>query len=73
MRRFDPLKFTGIKTEPARVKPCLLYTSDRAIIIFVTNYSEYACEGYCVNALRYIQKPVNEKVVFECLDIAYRQ
>lgn len=46
---------------------------DRVIIIFVTNYSEYACEGYCVNALRYIQKPVNEKAVFECLDIAYRQ
>lgn len=46
---------------------------DHVIIVFVTNFSEYACEGYCVNALRYIQKPIHEEPVFECLDIAYHQ
>lgn len=46
---------------------------DHAIIVFVTNYAEYACEGYRVNALRYIQKPVSEEMIFECLDIAYHQ
>lgn len=46
---------------------------DQATIVFITNYSEYACEGYYVNALRYIQKPVQNSSIYECLDIAYRQ
>lgn len=46
---------------------------DQATIVFITNYSEYACDGYYVNALRYIQKPVHNSNIYECLDIAYRQ
>lgn len=42
-------------------------------IVFVTNYSEYACDGYSVNALRYFMKPISDAQLFECLDIAYRQ
>lgn len=42
-------------------------------IAFITNYSEFACEGYSVNALRYLRKPIVESEIFECLDIAYRQ
>lgn len=42
-------------------------------IAFTTNYSEYACEGYSVSALRYLRKPVRDDQVFECLDISYRQ
>lgn len=42
-------------------------------IVFTTNYSEYACEGYSVSALRYLRKPVQDNQVFECLDISYRQ
>ncbi|MEG0759459.1 MAG: LytTR family DNA-binding domain-containing protein [Raoultibacter sp.] len=48
-------------------------TNDQVAIAFVTNYSEYACDGYKVNALRYIKKPISDDSVFECLDIAYRQ
>lgn len=42
-------------------------------IVFVTNFSEYACEGYQVGALRYLCKPVHADGIEECLDIAYRQ
>ena len=48
-------------------------TNEQASIVFVTNYSEYACDGYSVNALRYLQKPICDSMVYECLDIAYRQ
>lgn len=42
-------------------------------IVFVTNYAEYASEGYYVNALRYLQKPLDYERVAECLKIVYRQ
>lgn len=42
-------------------------------IAFITNYSEYACDGYYVNALRYIIKPIQQKVIDECLDIAWNR
>lgn len=48
-------------------------TDSQTAIIFITNYSEYACEGYSVNALRYFKKPISIPQLFECLDIAYRQ
>lgn len=48
-------------------------TNEQTSIVFITNYSEYAYDGYSVNALRYLQKPVGEERVYECLDIAYRQ
>lgn len=41
-------------------------------IVFITNYSEYALQGYTVNALRYLKKPILEIELFPCLDIAYR-
>ena len=48
-------------------------TDSQASIVFVTNYSEYACDGYSVNALRYLKKPISDRNLFECLDISYRQ
>lgn len=42
-------------------------------IVFVTNYAEFACEGYNVSALRYLKKPVNDDQISECIDISYRQ
>ncbi len=42
-------------------------------IAFTTSYSEYACEGYSVSALRYLRKPIADEQLFECLDIAYQQ
>lgn len=42
-------------------------------IIFTTNFSEFAIQGYNVNALRYLLKPVSQDQINECLDIAYNQ
>ena len=48
-------------------------SNEHMSIVFTTNYKDYALEGYKVNALRYLLKPVKEEQVLECLDIAYRQ
>ena len=48
-------------------------TNEQASIVFVTNYSEYAYDGYSVNALRYLRKPICDHAMYECLDIAYHQ
>ena len=42
-------------------------------IVFVTNYSSFACSGYEVNALRYLMKPVLSDRVSECLDIIWNK
>lgn len=42
-------------------------------IVFVSNYPQYACEGYRVNALRFISKPFSQDSIDECLDIVWRQ
>lgn len=34
--------------------------SDKVYIVFLTGHVEYALEGYEVNALRYLTKPINE-------------
>ena len=47
--------------------------NNTTIIVFITNYAEYACYGYQVNALRYICKPINEDQISECLEVAYLQ
>lgn len=41
-------------------------------IVFVTNYDHYVYEGYAVNALRYLRKPVKESEIFACMDAAYK-
>ena len=47
-------------------------TDEDVPIVFVTNYAEYVYQGYTVNALRYLKKPVLESDIFPCLDIAYK-
>ena len=47
--------------------------NEHSIIVFTTNYEDYAIEGYKVNALRYLQKPIMDVQIYECLDIAYHQ
>ena len=42
-------------------------------IVFMTNYGEYAEEGYTVNALRYLRKPLSEQAVMDCLDILWHR
>lgn len=49
-------------------------TTDMSVsIVFVTNYVSYVFEGYAVNALRFLMKPIQQEDVFKCLDIARRQ
>lgn len=42
-------------------------------IVFITSFGEYAEEGYKVNALRYLHKPVSEQAVSECMDILWHR
>ncbi len=39
-------------------------------IIFVTGYSDYIAEGYEVEALHYLMKPLNQEKLFQVLDRA---
>ncbi len=41
-------------------------------IVFVTNYDDYVYDGYLVNAMRYLRKPVRENDILNCMDTAYR-
>lgn len=51
-----------------------IYKNDENIpIVFITSYGEYAEEGYYVNALRYLRKPVSQSIVFECMDMIWRR
>ena len=47
--------------------------NEHIVIVLMTNYHEFAIEGYKVSAIRFLPKPVAEDAVFECLDIAYHQ
>ena len=42
-------------------------------IVFVTNYAEYAYEGYRVNAMRYLRKPISQDDINACMEIAWRR
>lgn len=42
-------------------------------IVFITSYGEYAEEGYTVNALRYLRKPISEQAIAECMDIFWQR
>lgn len=45
-------------------------TNKELQIIFITGLSEFACEGYRVDALNYLMKPIEKDRLFECLDKA---
>ena len=44
-----------------------------AQIIFVTGLAEYALEGYDVDAVSYLIKPIDKRRLFACLDRAYER
>ncbi len=46
---------------------------ERLDIIFISSTAEYALEGYKVNALRYLKKPVDADMLREALLISYRK
>ncbi len=62
---FDGQRYSGIDIarELRTVRP-------DAIIIFVSNYIEYAPEGYEVNAFRYILKKDIQQKISECISYA---
>ena len=47
-------------------------TNKNLQIIFITGLSEYACEGYDVDALNYLIKPFKKERLFVCLDQAVK-
>ncbi len=47
--------------------------NDRVQIVFITGYSDYIAEGYEVEALHYLMKPVSEEKLFSVLDRAVQK
>jgi len=45
--------------------------NEDVIIIFVTGYASYSLEGYDVNPLHYLVKPLDERMFFKVIDKAY--
>ncbi len=43
-------------------------SGDMLPIVFITGYSDYICEGYDVDALHYLLKPIDENKLFSVLD-----
>lgn len=63
-----PYETDGLKTAK------LIFERNENIpIAFITNYAEYACEGYLVNALRYILKPIRQQSIDDCMNIAWNR
>lgn len=48
-------------------------TDSEVFIVFITNYSEYVYEGYTVNALRYLRKPVNDEEIYYCCSYVHNR
>ena len=48
-------------------------TNQDMTIVFCTNYGEYVYEGYKVNALRYLKKPVSDEDIFFCCSYVYNR
>lgn len=46
---------------------------DKVQIIFVTGVTDFVFEGYSVDAVSYIIKPVKKEKLYECLDKAYER
>ena len=44
--------------------------NDTVQIVFITGYSDYIAEGYEVDALHYLMKPVKEDKLYSVLDRA---
>lgn len=48
-------------------------TNAEMAIVFVSNYAEFACDGYRVDAMRYLLKPVRRDQICEILNTVYLQ
>lgn len=63
-----PFETDGLKTTKT-----IFEQNENIPIAFITNYAEYACEGYLVNALRYILKPIRQQSIDDCMSIAWNR
>ena len=45
----------------------------KVIIVFITNYNNYAVSGYKLSIHRYLIKPVENQDIFDCLDFCQSQ
>ena len=48
-------------------------TDSNVSIVFISNSEAYLSEGYTVNAIRYLSKPIKYEDIARCLDIVSRQ
>lgn len=69
---FLDIQFPG-EMNGLQIAQQLRLINEQMNIVFISNYEEYAAEGYRVNALRFFYKPVCDDQIFECMDIAYHQ
>ena len=44
---------------------------DNTLVAFITSSLDYALESYRLNAVKYIEKPINNKQIFNLLEIAH--
>ena len=69
---FLDIQFPG-EMDGLKLAQMLKAQSEFMTLILMTNYQEYAIEGYRVSALRFLTKPLSESAIWECLDIAHHQ
>lgn len=67
---FLDIDFSGEQANGIDIARRIRLSNSNAVVIFVTNYIEYAPEGYEVQALRYVLKKDAEKKLPECVEIA---
>ena len=48
-------------------------TNESLPIVFITSYRQYAEEGYTVNAMRYLHKPITEEAITDCMNLIWRR
>ncbi|MBQ8618567.1 MAG: response regulator transcription factor [Clostridia bacterium] len=61
------------ETDGLKIAKTIFDQNENIPIAFITNYAEYACEGYLVNALRYILKPIHQQAIDDCMNIAWNR
>lgn len=61
------------ETDGLKIAKTIFEQNENIPIAFITNYAEYACEGYLVNALRYILKPIRQQAIDDCMNIAWNR
>ncbi len=59
--------------EGIQVARIIFRENEHILFVFYSSDMDYAPEGYKVNALRFLRKPVTQENINECMDIAWRQ